>query len=115
MPSLTGGAGNDTLMATTGADTLAGGVGADLFVLQGIEGVVSTLAAMDRIADFNAAEGDLLALRAQPIAGTPQPILTGSWGLPGQAPLPIGWGGASLGSEGCVCMTCAWMSMIGPA
>ncbi|WP_165943640.1 calcium-binding protein [Roseicella aquatilis] len=94
MASLIGTTGKDTLMGGAGADSLRGGAGADLFVLQGVAGVQSTLAAPDRIADFKASEGDLLALRAQPIGGSVDPILTGTWGLPGQTPLPVGWGGA---------------------
>lgn len=91
--SLVGGAGADTLLGGAGADLLAGGSGADLFVLQGIAGIESGLVALDRITDFNLAEGDRLGLRAQPVAGALLPLATGTWALPGQAPLPIGWGG----------------------
>jgi Ca2+-binding RTX toxin-like protein len=90
---LSGGIGADTLLSGAGADTLAGGAGADLFVLQGIAGVDSGLGAPDRILDFNFAEGDRLALRAQPVGAALWPIASGSWGLPGQPTLPLGWGG----------------------
>ncbi|WP_165838649.1 calcium-binding protein [Roseicella frigidaeris] len=92
--SLEGGMGADTLLGGGGADSLRGGGGADLILLQGIDGVASTLGAMQRILDFSLAQGDLLALRAQPVAGELWPIATGSWALPGETPLPIGWGGS---------------------
>ncbi|NOG70754.1 hypothetical protein [Roseicella sp. DB1501] len=92
--SLTGGMGADTLLGGGGADSLRGGGGADLFLLQGVAGVASTLGAMQRILDFSLAQGDLLGLRAQPVAGELWPIATGNWTLPGEAPLPIGWGGS---------------------
>src|SRR5215213_2257495 len=78
--SLQGGAGNDTLvggdgadwlLGGLGADVLAGGAGADRFVLleAGAAALGSTLAATDRILDFNPGAGDLLVLRGQ-AAGT---------------------------------------------
>ena len=88
--SLFGGNGADTLLGGAGADTLAGGAGADLFVLQGVAGVESGLGATDRLLDVNLAEGDRLALRAQPAGAALWPLATGSWGLPGQATLPLG-------------------------
>ena len=33
-------------------------------------------------------------LRAQPVGTELWPLATGNWGLPGQVPLPIGWGGS---------------------
>ncbi|TDH61118.1 calcium-binding protein [Dankookia rubra] len=90
--SLAGGEGADTLRGG-GGDTLAGGAGADLFVLQGVAGVESGLAAPLRILDLDLAAGDRLALRAQPVGEALWPIATGTWGLPGQGTLPLGWGG----------------------
>lgn len=57
--SLTGGAGNDTLTGAAGNETLVGGAGADNFVVA---------AGTDGIRDFNAAEGDILALSGTAIA-----------------------------------------------
>lgn len=52
---LTGGGGNDWLSGDLGSDTISGGVGADVF-----HG--SANAGVDRITDFNAAEGDRVVL-----------------------------------------------------
>ena len=49
--SLSGGAGADWMSGDRGDDTLSGGAGADLFNIFGDAGV-------DRVLDFNAAEGD---------------------------------------------------------
>jgi len=53
-----GGAGNDTLMASWGADTLIGGAGADLFLFQDLD-TTSTYAHIV-VSDFQASEGDRL-------------------------------------------------------
>lgn len=50
-----GGAGNDWLRGVGGNDTLTGGLGADRFVFCDLNGV-------DRVTDFNRAQGDRLAL-----------------------------------------------------
>ena len=52
---LSGGAGNDWLAGDRGSDTLAGGAGADVFHTW-------SEAAIDRVLDFNAAEGDRVNL-----------------------------------------------------
>lgn len=52
---LTGGAGNDWLSGDRGDDTVTGGAGADLFHTFGDAG-------LDRVTDFNAAEGDRVLL-----------------------------------------------------
>lgn len=57
---LFGGAGDDVLIGGSGADTLTGGLGADRFVFQ--VAADSPLNGMDRIADFNRAQGDLIDL-----------------------------------------------------
>ena len=54
--TLNGFEGNDTLIGGTGADTLTGGLGADRFNF-------SELEKLDRITDFNHAQGDLIDLR----------------------------------------------------
>ncbi|MBL6454757.1 hypothetical protein JMJ55_05440 [Belnapia sp. T6] len=92
--SLLGGEGADTLLGGAGGDWLAGGAGADRFILQGSGAIGSSLAAPDRIADFNAAEGDLLVLRGEAVGTGLLPLATGSFGLSGQAALPVGFGGA---------------------
>jgi Ca2+-binding RTX toxin-like protein len=93
--TLLGGEGDDTLAGGAGADLLTGGPGADRFVLHlAGEAIGSTLAAMDRITDFNPAEGDRLALRAQPAAGALLPLATASFAAPGGPALPVGFGGA---------------------
>ncbi len=92
--TLLGGDGADTLLGGAGADLLTGGAGADRFILQGSGGLDSSLAAPDRIADFNAAEGDLLVLRGEAIGTGLLPLATGSFGLSGGASLPVGFGGA---------------------
>jgi len=103
--TLFGGAGSDTLLGQdgddillggAGADVLTGGAGADRFVLQdaGSVSLESTLLAMDRIADFNAASGDRLVLRGQRVGADIQPIATGSFAPPGGPLLPVGFGGA---------------------
>lgn len=53
--SLSGGAGNDWLSGDLGADMISGGAGADIFHSWGAAGV-------DRVLDFNAAEGDRVQL-----------------------------------------------------
>lgn len=76
MATVTGTTGDDVLVGTLdadallggrGADLLTGGLGADRFVLQDAAsaGLDSALVAIDRITDFNPAEGDLLVLRGQ--------------------------------------------------
>lgn len=50
-----GGDGNDTLIPGPGADLLVGGAGADTFVIRHLSG-------WNRIADFDPAQGDVLAL-----------------------------------------------------
>jgi Ca2+-binding RTX toxin-like protein len=104
--SLQGGAGNDTLLGGDGADwllgglgadALAGGAGADRFVLleAGAAFLGSTLAATDRIVDFNPGAGDLLALRGQAAGTALDAIAAGTFAPPGGGPLlPIGFGGA---------------------
>jgi len=57
---LSGGAGNDYLTGAGGADSLTGGAGADRFIFTAISD--STSAAMDRITDFNWADGDYIDL-----------------------------------------------------
>jgi Ca2+-binding RTX toxin-like protein len=52
---LVGGAGNDWLSGDRGDDTVAGGTGADIFHTFGDAG-------LDRVSDFNAAEGDRVQL-----------------------------------------------------
>lgn len=54
--TLNGFEGNDILIGGTGADTLTGGLGADRFNF-------SELEKLDRITDFNHAQGDLIDLR----------------------------------------------------
>ena len=56
---LNGGAGNDTLIGGVGYDTLTGGAGQDVFAFMG------TNPGNDVITDFNAAEGDVLAIQTQ--------------------------------------------------
>lgn len=56
-----GRAGNDTLIGGTGKDTLTGGTEADVFVFSAGETTLNS-ASYDRIADYNAAEGDLIDL-----------------------------------------------------
>ena len=57
--TLDGGAGNDTLIGGLGADTLIGGLGADQFHFDAV-GATN----LDRITDFNVAQGDRIALSA---------------------------------------------------
>jgi Ca2+-binding RTX toxin-like protein len=57
---LSGGAGNDYLTGAGGADSLTGGAGADRFIFTAISD--STSATMDRITDFNWADGDYIDL-----------------------------------------------------
>lgn len=52
---LDGGSGADILNGGIGQDVLKGGAGADMFVFQSID---SSFAALDKITDFNAAQGD---------------------------------------------------------
>lgn len=96
--TLRGGAGEDSLAGGAGADELTGGAGADRFVLHlaGATAPGSTLAAPDRITDFNPAEGDLLVLRAQPAGAALLPLIgTGSFALDGAASaLPVGFAGS---------------------
>ncbi|SDB32679.1 calcium-binding protein [Belnapia rosea] len=92
--TLLGGDGADTLLGGAGADLLAGGAGADRFILQGSGGLDSSLAAMDRITDVNAAEGDLLVLRGEAIGTGLLPLASGFFALSGQAGLPVGFGGS---------------------
>ncbi|HEB96924.1 MAG TPA: tandem-95 repeat protein, partial [Sedimenticola thiotaurini] len=60
---LDGGAGDDVLIGGDAADVLTGGSGADVFVVQ------DNGSAVDRITDYNAAEGDVLNL-ADLLSGT---------------------------------------------
>ncbi len=94
--TLRGQGGADTLAGGAGADWLAGGAGADVFALHlAGGGIGSTLTAADTIADFNAAQGDRLALFTQPVAGALWPLAGGGGFAPdGGAPLPLGFGGA---------------------
>ncbi|MBV1795752.1 calcium-binding protein [Siccirubricoccus sp. G192] len=94
--TLLGGDGNDTLLGGAGADVLTGGTGADRFILQtaGAASLDSTLAAITRITDFTAAEGDLLVLRGQAAGVSLYPIATGSFAPPGGPLLPVGFAGA---------------------
>ncbi|MFN5515620.1 MAG: Calx-beta domain-containing protein [Cyanobacteriota bacterium] len=64
--TLNGRGGNDQLNGGSGADTLTGGLGADLFVYPVFTD--SLLNGMDRIRDFNAAQGDRIALGTLPTA-----------------------------------------------
>ena len=57
---MNGDAGNDWLQGWGGADQLTGGAGADAFVYQVNTDSLTT--AMDRILDFNRAEGDIIKL-----------------------------------------------------
>lgn len=57
--TLIGGAGNDTLIGGMGNDHLTGGTGQDVFVF------IGTDLGTDTVTDFNAAEGDLLAIQTQ--------------------------------------------------
>ncbi len=99
--TLLGQEGDDSLLGGAGADLLTGGAGADRFVLQdaGSAALDSTLLAMDRITDFNAASGDRLVLRGQRVGGAIQPIATGSFAPPGGPLLPLGFGGALPAQE----------------
>ncbi|MEL7034123.1 MAG: peptidylprolyl isomerase [Cyanobacteria bacterium J06592_8] len=55
--------GNDYLIGDLGSDTLTGGVGADTFMLRVDESIgVNDINAVDRITDFNAGEGDRIAI-----------------------------------------------------
>lgn len=95
--TLSGEAGEDTLGGGAGADRLQGGAAADLFVLHlAGEAIGSTLAAIDRITDFNAAEGDRLMLRGQPVGAAilALPGGEGRFAFGGGAPLPVGFAGA---------------------
>ncbi|MCX8476796.1 MAG: calcium-binding protein [Sphingomonas sp.] len=56
-----GRAGSDILIGGTGKDTLTGGTEADVFVFSAGETTLNS-ASYDRIADYNAAEGDLIDL-----------------------------------------------------
>uniref|UniRef100_UPI0035B07A6F VCBS domain-containing protein n=1 Tax=Azonexus sp. TaxID=1872668 RepID=UPI0035B07A6F len=61
--TLLGGAGNDILIGGAGNDILTGGLGADTFRwVLGDRGTTQT-PAIDRVTDFNGAEGDVLDLR----------------------------------------------------
>lgn len=82
---LDGGEGDDTLDGGPGRDTMTGGLGADLFVydLMAPGQKSSSAAAPDWITDFNAAEGDRIAL------GTTTGMAMGSFGLG-----PLVWRGA---------------------
>ncbi|MCO6418579.1 hypothetical protein JYK14_20800 [Siccirubricoccus sp. KC 17139] len=92
--TLLGGAGDDTLLGGAGQDVLTGGSGADRFVLQGTGVVESSLGSIDRITDFNAAEGDLLILRGQTVGGDILAIASGSFAATGLPLRPIGFGGS---------------------
>jgi Ca2+-binding RTX toxin-like protein len=59
--TLWGGEGNDTLVAGPGVDRMAGGPGADRFVFD-IKALAGGTGAADTISDFNASEGDVIAL-----------------------------------------------------
>ncbi len=60
---LNGGAGADTLFGNLGDDILTGGAGADRFVFAGA--TFGQNSGADRITDFNAGEGDRIALNGQ--------------------------------------------------
>ncbi|QWD77375.1 VCBS domain-containing protein [Polynucleobacter sp. MWH-Svant-W18] len=55
---LIGNAGNDTLTGGAGADTLTGGTGADTFKYAAITDLTTTVGAVEKITDFNSADGD---------------------------------------------------------
>lgn len=83
---LRGGSGNDTLIGNRGddylvgdggADILGGGGGADTFILRP-QGAVADLDAADRILDFNAGEGDRLAIAGQINASDLEFVASGS-------------------------------------
>ena len=61
---LDGGAGNDTLIGGLGIDTLTGGLGADQFHFDAV-GATN----LDRITDFNVAQGDRIGLSASLFLG----------------------------------------------
>ena len=62
--TLDGGAGNDTLIGGLGIDTLTGGLGADQFRFDAV-GATN----LDRITDFNVAQGDRIGLSASLFLG----------------------------------------------
>ncbi|WP_293970434.1 calcium-binding protein [Sphingomonas sp.] len=74
---LEGGAGNDRLRGDGGSDTMTGGTGADTFALRLYDTAhyISTLATLDTITDFNAAEGDRIDLEYSVAAHDNQPTL----------------------------------------
>ena len=82
--TLTGGDGADWLLGGLGADVLAGGAGADRFMLleAGAASLGSTLAAIDRIADFNPGRRSAGAARAGG-GGGDDAIATGTFAPPG--------------------------------
>jgi Ca2+-binding RTX toxin-like protein len=62
--NLNGDAGNDSLTGGLGADTLTGGTGSDKFIYSNFND--SLLASVDRIRDFNPAQGDRIGLSTLP-------------------------------------------------
>ncbi|PHK95223.1 hypothetical protein CR162_09415 [Pseudoroseomonas rhizosphaerae] len=69
---LFGEGGDDTLDGGAGLDILSGGSGADRFIIQAGQG-------MDRITDFQPAEGDLVVLRGFPAAAAGAFLPAGFW------------------------------------
>ncbi len=80
---LFGDEGDDVLVGGAGSDVMWGGAGADIFRWTSVTD--SLAAARDRVADFNAAEGDRLDLSA---------LVAGTFAFNGSA--PIGAGGAQV-------------------
>jgi Ca2+-binding RTX toxin-like protein len=62
--NLSGGSGNDTLQGMDGTDGLTGGAGADTFIWEFTAETGLAIPTMDRISDFNFAEGDRIDLSA---------------------------------------------------
>jgi Ca2+-binding RTX toxin-like protein len=60
--TLKGNGGNDVIVGGIGADVLLGGSGADTFVWRNVNESSTTIAAMDRIVDFNPLAGDRINL-----------------------------------------------------
>lgn len=60
--TLIGGAGNDTLYGGSGNDLLTGGIGADTFIWTLADKSTNASPAVDKITDFNLAQGDQLNL-----------------------------------------------------
>lgn len=89
---LSGGDGDDTLFAATGDDLLTGGLGADVFWVGREAG------ASDRVTDFTAADGDVIALGGFGLAWPTLEALLDAAGATRSAviALPNGLGGQTL-------------------